>query len=103
MWAVVEIAKKQYLVAKDDQIEVQLLKDVKDKMVFDQVLLAVDEDKVQVGTPYLKKATVSAELVKSEVKGPKVISYKYRRRKKSRWKKGHRQKYTILKITGINC
>ena len=100
MWAVVEIAKKQYLVKKGETIEVQRLK-VKDKdVVFDSVLLVADDKKVSVGSPYVSKAKVKAT-VQEEKKGEKVTVYKFKRRKKYRKKQGHRQVYTRLKISDI--
>ena len=100
MFAVVEINKKQYLVEKGDTLEVQRIKDQKDKAVFDKVLLLSDGKKVKIGTPYVDKAKVEAQIVE-EKKGKKVIVYKYKRRKKYRIKRGHRQIYTTIKITRI--
>lgn len=100
MLAVVEINKKQYLVEKGDILEVQRIKGEKDKAVFDKVLLLVDGKKVKIGTPYVDKARVEAQIVE-EKKGKKVIVYKYKRRKKYRIKRGHRQIYTAIKITRI--
>jgi len=100
MFAVVEINKKQYLVEKGDTLEVQRIKDQKDKAAFDKVLLLADGKKVKIGTPYLDKAKVEAQIME-EKKGKKVIVYKYKRRKKYRIKRGHRQIYTAIKITRI--
>lgn len=102
MLAVVEINKKQYLVEKGDTIRVQRIKDEKDKAVFDKVLLLADGKKVKVGTPYVDKARVEAQIIE-EKKGKKVIVYKYKRRKKYRIKQGHRQIYTAIKITRITA
>ena len=100
MLAVVEINKKQYLVEKGDTLEVQRIKDKKDKAVFDKVLLLADDKKIKIGTPYVDKAKVEAQIIE-EKKGKKVIVYKYKRRKKYRIKRGHRQIYTAIKITRI--
>ena len=100
MLAVVEISKKQYLVEKGDTLEVQRLKDQKDKVVFDKVLLLADDKKIKIGTPYVDKAKVEAQIME-EKKGKKIIVYKYKRRKKYRIKRGHRQIYTVIKITRI--
>lgn len=102
MWAVVEIGKKQYVVTKGLKFRAELLDIDEGEVVFDKVLMAVDEDKVKIGTPYLDKAKVKAK-IEGQVKGDKVISYTYRRRKKSRVKKGHRQKYSVINITGITA
>lgn len=100
MLAVVEINKKQYLVEKGDTLEVQRIKDKKEKRVFDKVLLLADGKKIKIGTPYLDKVKVEAQIME-EKKGKKVIVYKYKRRKKYRIKRGHRQIYTAIKITRI--
>ena len=100
MWAVVEIGKKQYLVNKGDVLEVERLKGQKDKVQFDKVLVVADKKNIKIGTPYIKDALVKAD-IQEEKKGKKVIVYKYRRRKKYRKKQGHRQIYTLLKITSI--
>ena len=100
MFAVVEINKKQYLVEKGDTLEVQRIKDQKDKVTFDKVLLLADGKKIKIGTPYLDKIKVEAQIIE-EKKGKKVIVFKYKRRKKYRIKRGHRQIYTAIKITRI--
>ena len=100
MLAVVEIGKKQYLVEKGDSLEVQRLKEKEGKIVFDKVLLLADDKTTKIGTPYLEKAKVEAK-IEEEKKGKKIIVYKSKRRKKYRRKQGHRQIYTILKITRI--
>jgi len=100
MLAVVEIGKKQYLVEKGDSLEVERLKSKEGKVVFDKVLLLADDKKTQVGTPYLEKAKVEANIEK-EKKDKKIIVYKSKRRKKYRRKQGHRQIHTLIKITRI--
>jgi large subunit ribosomal protein L21 len=100
MLAVVEISKKQFLVKKGDTLKAPRLKDKEGKITLDKVLLLADDKKVSIGTPYLEKARVEAE-VEGEKKAEKIIVYKYKRRKKYRKKQGHRQIYTILKITRI--
>jgi large subunit ribosomal protein L21 len=101
MFAVIEVGAKQYYVEKDDVIEVEKQSAVEGKEVsIDKVLLVSKDKKVEIGQPYLKGAEVQA-LVLKNFKGPKTISFKYRRRKASHWTKGHRQQLTRLKITGI--
>ncbi len=101
MYAVIEVGAKQYSVKKDDVIEVEKLVSEKgQELVFDKVLLVSDEKRLEVGQPYLKNAAVKA-LVLDPTKGEKLVSFKYRRRKSSDWKKGHRQKLTQLKIKAI--
>jgi len=100
MIAVVEIGKKQYLVKKDQVLEVQRLKTQDQKIVFDKVLLLADEKKFKLGNPYIDKAAVEAT-IEGEKKAKKIIVYKFKRRKKYRKKQGHRQNHTILKINRI--
>ncbi|MBP7216935.1 MAG: 50S ribosomal protein L21 [Candidatus Omnitrophica bacterium] len=101
MYAVIEVGARQYLVKKDDIIDVekQALGEKKELSISKVLLLSKDK-KIDIGEPYIKGAMVKAEVVAS-VKGEKVISYKYRRRKSSHWKKGHRQQLTRLKIVDI--
>jgi len=72
------------------------------KITIDEVLLVGNEGSVKIGKPTVKGASVSAEVLGLE-KGPKLIAFRFKRRKNVRVKRGHRQKYTevkILKITG---
>lgn len=101
MFAVVEIAKKQYIIREGDILDVQKLKQDSQNISFDRVLLFADKDRVGVGEPYLEGAKVEAE-VAGQKKGKKVIVYKCKKRKKYRKKQGHRQNYTTVKITGIS-
>jgi large subunit ribosomal protein L21 len=70
------------------------------KITFDEVLLASDGDKVVAGTPIVKGASVSAEVV-GEKKGEKIYVFKFKRRKNYRRKTGHRAKFTEIRITGV--
>jgi large subunit ribosomal protein L21 len=102
MYAIVEVGAKQYTVKKDDIIEVEKQSSLPGKEIsLTKVLLVSKDKKIEVGQPYLKDAKVSA-VVLSQIKGAKVISFKYRRRKSSHWTKGHRQKLTRLKISEIS-
>jgi large subunit ribosomal protein L21 len=103
MYAVIELGGKQQLVSVGDKIlvEKQEIEDGKN-LIVENVLLTVDDDKVSVGAPYVKGATVEAKVLK-QTKGPKLVAFKYRRRKSSHTKKGHRQKLTELEITKIKA
>ena len=70
------------------------------EIILDKVLLVSKDRKVEVGQPFLKEARVSA-VVLAAIKGEKLDSFKYRRRKSSHWKKGHRQQLMRLKIKEI--
>ncbi|MBM3249823.1 MAG: 50S ribosomal protein L21 [Candidatus Omnitrophica bacterium] len=101
MYAIVEVGAKQYRVEKGDVIEVERQSAEAGKdITLDKVLLVSKDKKVEVGQPYLKEARVVATVV-GDLRGEKKLSFKYRRRKSSHWKKGHRQELTRLKIKEI--
>jgi large subunit ribosomal protein L21 len=101
MYAIIEVGAKQFNVKKGDIIEVEKLEAEAGKSaVLDKVLLVSQDDKLEVGKPYIKGASVKIEVL-NQFKADKVISYKYRRRKASHTKKGHRQKLTRIKIEDI--
>lgn len=99
MYAIIESGGKQYKVEKGSVIDVELL-DSEGEIEFEKVLLFRSEDEVLIGTPHLDKVVVSGKIV-DKVAAPKVIAYKYRRRKDSRKKIGHRQKYSRVEIKAI--
>jgi len=82
---------------------VNLLKDVEEgsTVEFDKVLLLDNEGAITVGTPTVEGAKVVAEVVNPLVKGKKVIVFKMKRRKDSRKKNGHRQKFTEVTIKEV--
>jgi len=101
MYAIIEVGGKQYQVKTGDIIDVEKEAGKEgDELSLARVLLVSKNNKVEVGQPYLKEAKVMGEII-SQIKAPKVISFKYRRRKSSHWKKGHRQQLTRLKIKEI--
>ncbi len=101
MYAIIETGGKQYRVEQDDVIEVELLQPDQDgKIEFKNVLFLSEGTTIKVGAPYLSQCTVKAELL-GEVKGPKVISFKYKKRKRYRRTVGHRQRYSKVKIIEI--
>jgi len=101
MYAVIETGGKQYRVEQGDVIDVELLEaPPKGTVEFNHVLLFHNGTTVEVGTPHVKKCAVRGELL-GEVKGPKVIAFKFKRRKGIRSKIGHRQRYSRVKITEI--
>jgi len=101
MYAVVEERGRQYKVAPGQTVQIDLL-DLQEgsSLEFDRVLLYSDGDDVRVGTPVLKDAKVKATVL-GKVAGEKVVVMRFRRRKASRTKTGHRQKYTSVKIEEI--
>ena len=102
MYAVIEASGKQHKVELGQVLEVDLMqKESGVDHAFENVMLYVDGDDVKIGQPYIENAKVVAEIVK-EVKGEKVSILRFRRRKHSMRKIGHRQRYTQIKIKEIN-
>ena len=104
MYAVINDSNQQTTVRAGDVILCDLKADAApgDSITFDQVLLVGDEGNVRVGKPTVDGATVSAEVL-GEEKGEKVIAFRFKRRKNVRVKRGHRQRYTRVRITAINA
>jgi len=101
MYAVIETGGKQYRVEVGTELEVELLDVEPGKTItLDRVLLVVDGDQASIGQPVVETAEVSAEIVR-QARGPKLISFKYRPKARSRVKKGHRQELTVLRISDI--
>jgi large subunit ribosomal protein L21 len=101
MYAIIQDGGHQYKVEAGSVCKVQLKDaDAGSTLTFDKVSF-VGGDAVKVGTPFITGASVKATVVRNE-KGPKLIIGFYRRRKDSRRKVGHRQKYTVVKIDSIN-
>lgn len=101
MYAIIETGGKQYRVEKDDVIDVELLDANKgDKIEFKNVLFLHNGSAAKVGKPHVDGCLVVGELMQ-EVRGPKVINFKYKKRKNYRRKVGHRQNYLRVKIKEI--
>ena len=101
LYAIVESGGKQFKAVEGSYIEIDLLPDeVGKKKTFDKVLLLVDDDKVEVGTPYLSNVSVDATILE-HFKGPKITVFKYRAKQRYRVKTGHRQKYTRVMVDSI--
>ena len=101
MYAIVDIAGKQYRVAEKDKLYVpRQSADVDSQLLFDRVLLVSDGKAVKVGAPTLDGASVTARVV-DHVRADKVIVFKKKRRKRYRVKNGHRQPYTQIQIESI--
>jgi len=103
MYAVIVTGGKQYRVSQGDKLRVEKLDVEAGKSIdLDQVLMVVDGDDIKIGSPVLDKGKVTAE-VKSHGRGAKVEIIKFKRRKHSMKRQGHRQSYTELEITGISA
>ena len=100
MFAVIRTGGKQYRVVADDVLKVATVKGEPGEIVEFGEVLVVGGDSVSLGNPTVAGATVAAEVL-SQARGPKVIAFKKRRRKNSRRKRGHRQEFTLVRITEI--
>ena len=102
MYAIIKTGGKQYRVQENDEFRVEKLDaQVGDKVVFDEVV-AVGGEELVVGTPFVEGYAVEAEVLE-QGKADKVIIYKYKAKKDYRRKNGHRQPYTLVKVTGIGA
>jgi large subunit ribosomal protein L21 len=101
MYAVIETGGKQYRVEVGTELAVELL-DVEpgQEITLDQVLLVADAEEAAIGRPLVDGAAVRATVLRTD-RGEKVISFKYKPKARRRVKKGHRQDYTILRITDV--
>lgn len=100
-YAILECGGKQYKAVEGTTIDVdRMTAEAGQEINLDSVLLFVDGDTVKVGTPSVKGAKIKAT-VEDEVKGPKLVVFKYRPKKRIRVKTGHREKYTRLMINSI--
>jgi large subunit ribosomal protein L21 len=100
MFAVFKTGGKQYRVAAEDVLKVDKVKGAPGEIVEFGEVLVVGGDSVTLGAPTVAGAIVAAEVL-DQARGPKIIAFKKRRRKNSRRKRGHRQEFTLLRITEI--
>jgi large subunit ribosomal protein L21 len=101
MYALVEILGKQYKAEKGKTLRVDKMdKNQGDKVEFETVLLLNNDGAVDIGTPYLKGPRVKAT-VADQVRGDKIIVYKYKKRKNYRRKRGFRGRYTTITVDDI--
>ena len=99
MFAVIKTGGKQYRVASGDVIKVERLEGEAGATIALDHVLMVDG---KVGTPLVKGASVSAEVIAQD-RGPKIIVFKKKRRQNYRRKNGHRQDLTVLRIKDITA
>ena len=101
MYAVLKTGGKQYRVSKDDTILVEKLSAGEgEQIIFSDIVMISDGDKVTIGTPRVDGAGVSATVMR-QTRGPKIIIFRRKRRKNHRRTQGHRQDLTLLKINDI--
>ena len=101
-FAVIQTGGKQYKVKASDILKIEKIKNSKpeSKIEFNEILAYGDDKNLEVGSPLVKGAKVEAELLKN-AKNRTVLIFKKRRRKNSRRKNGHRQQYSLIKISKI--
>ncbi|MBE8190432.1 MAG: 50S ribosomal protein L21 [Candidatus Thioglobus sp.] len=103
MYAVIKTGGKQYKVAEGVTLKVEKLEAEPGKNItFEEILMIADGDKVQIGAPFVAKASVQAKVI-SQGKGKKVHILKFRRRKHSMKRQGHRQLFTEIEINKITA
>ena len=100
MFAVIKTGGKQYRVAEDQTIEIEKIAGEPGQIIQLGEVLMLGGDKPQFGAPAIQGASVAAEVLE-QGRGPKIIAFKKRRRKNSRRKRGHRQEFTLIRITEI--
>ena len=101
-FAVIQTGGKQYKVEASEILKIEKLENdkLKSKIEFNEILAYGDDKTIEVGSPLVQGAKVEAELLKNG-KNKTVLIFKKRRRKNSRRKNGHRQQYSLIKISKI--
>lgn len=100
-FAIIETGGKQYKVSAGQKLKVEKLGAEKGaSFIFDKVLLLADGEKVEIGTPYLKGASIEAQVAR-EGRDRKKIVFKYHSKTRYRKKKGHRQHFTEVEIAKV--
>lgn len=101
MYAVIVSGGKQHRVEEGETLRLEKIEVATGETItFDEVLLVTKDDQVNIGAPHVEGAKVTAEVI-SHGRADKVKIIKFRRRKHSMKRQGHRQWYTEVKITGI--
>ena len=103
MYAVIKTGGKQYRVSEGDLVRIEKISgEIGELVEFEEVLLVVQGDQVDIGRPRLKDSKVIGEIVEHG-KDKKIVIFKSKRRKGYRKKQGHRQQHTLLKIKEIRA
>lgn len=100
-YAIFQIGSKQYQALEGKTVAIEKIEgEAGSKLEFKEVLLRKSgEDSIEIGQPFLE-GPVKASIVK-QMRGPKIVIFRFKRRKKSRVKKGHRQPITVIRIEAI--
>jgi large subunit ribosomal protein L21 len=101
MLAIIKTGGKQYIVTPGLRLKIEKLdKKEGDEVIFKEVLLLEKNKKIEIGTPFVEGAEVSAKVLE-QGKGKKIIAFKYKAKKRYKVKKGHRQPFTEIEISKI--
>ena len=100
MYAIIATGGKQYRVSEGDVIYIEKLDAQGDSTVSFDVLLMGNDGDVKIGTPVVEGVKVEGKVV-GQIRGEKIVVYKYKSKKNYRRKQGHRQPYTKVEITKI--
>jgi len=101
-FAIVETGGKQYCLAVGQKLKIEKVQPSQEgEIIFDKLLLLSEGDKVQIGQPYLAGRKAAAKILQ-QGRHQKVIVFKYKSKTRQTKKKGHRQPYTEVQITGIS-
>jgi len=101
LYAIVETGGKQHLVREGDTLQVELLTgEVGQVLTLERVLAVENEDRLEVGRPFVDGAKVTVKVVRHG-RGPKIIVFKYKAKKNYHRKKGHRQPFTTVRVEKI--
>ncbi len=102
MFAVIKTGGKQYIVTPGQKLKIEKLQQKEgEEVVFDDVLLAEENDQVKIGTPKVEGAKVKARILR-QGKGEKLVVFHFKTKKKEKIKRGHRQPFTEVEITSIS-
>lgn len=103
MYAIVKTGGKQFRATKDVVLVVEKIDgEVGTTVELSEVLAVVDGPQATFGSPFVKGASVTAEIVR-QAKGPKINAYNYKAKKQVRKRWGHRQQLTHLKVTEVKA
>ena len=100
MYAIIATGGKQYRVSEGDVIYIEKIDAQVDSTVSFDVLLMGNDGDVKIGTPVVEVVKVEGKVV-GQIRGEKIVVYKYKSKKNYRRKQGHRQPYTKVEITKI--
>lgn len=100
-FAIVKVNKNQYYAELDSNLEVDKIEaKVGDKLSFDEVLLKVDGDKIEIGNPIIEKSKVECEVIEQK-RGKKVRTFFFKAKSRYRKTSGQRAYITVLKVNKI--